>query len=151
MMNASVMRKLGWFVMLSVVAHLWLLYGVPFEMPRFAAPPPVLVAHLQPAEPLPPVLPRAHPSPAHKPAAESVVSSPLPTEGPVYTPAPQAAPEPAAATEAPVPPPPIIAESKPVAAPPPLARRLPRKGEISYVLLQQGGKGGGRHATNLWD
>ena len=47
MTGAGVMRKLGWFVALSVCAHLWLLYGVPFEMPRFAAPPPVLEARLQ--------------------------------------------------------------------------------------------------------
>jgi hypothetical protein len=66
MIDDNVMRKLGYFVMLSVCMHIWLLYGVPLELPRFEAAPPVLEARLQPAPPLPPVLPRAHPPPRHR-------------------------------------------------------------------------------------
>jgi hypothetical protein len=149
------MRKLGGFVVLSVFAHLWLMYGVPIEMPRFAAPPPTLVARLQPAEPLPPVVPHTRPAPKHKPrAAEPVISSPLPTAGPVFVPAPQAAPEPAAPIEVPVAPPPpsVVADSKPVTAPPPpLARRLPRKGEISYVLYLGNDKFAVGVTTQTWE
>ena len=150
--NVRVLRKLGWFVALSVCAHVWIMYGVPFEMPRFAAPPPVLEARLQPAEPLPPVLPRAEPAPRRKPAAEPVVSSPLPTDGPVFTPAAQAAAEPVAASATPAAPPPVVAESKPAAAPPPpLARRLPRKGEISYVLYLGNDKFAVGVTTQTWE
>jgi hypothetical protein len=153
MTNASVTRKLGWFVALSVAAHLWLMYGVPFEMPRFAAPPPVLVAHLQPAEPLPPVLPRARPLPTHKPATEPVLSSLAPSAEPVFTPALQAAPGPEAPAEIPAPPP-VVAETQPVAVPtppPPLARRLPRKGEISYVLYLGNNKFEVGLTTQTWE
>jgi hypothetical protein len=157
MIDATVMRKLGYFVALSVLTHLWLMYGVPLEMPHFVAPPRVLEARLQPAPDLPPVLPPVPPQvkPAHgkpplphKSAAERIVRAPLPASPPVITsPAPQApplaidpapvAPSPAAA--------PVIAENKPVVealpepAPPAtpgkvLARRLPHKGEIAYAL-----------------
>ena len=93
MTGAGVMRKLGWFVALSVCAHLWLLYGVPFEMPRFAAPPPVLEARLQPAEPLPPVLPRAPAKPKPGPVTEPSAPSMQAANAPVFAP-PQTAPEP---------------------------------------------------------
>ncbi len=150
MIDDTVMRKLGYFVALSVLTHLWLMYGVPIEMPHFDAPPPMLEARLQPAPALPPVLPRVAPPPAqpasrHKPAAEQIARAPLPALPPVITSSPPQAP-PVAIDYAPVaiaPPPPAVAESKPVAEPlpapaavpaKPLARRLPHKGEIAYAL-----------------
>jgi hypothetical protein len=138
MTNANVMRKLGYFVVLSVFAHLWLMYGVPFEMPRFEDAPFTLEARLQPAPPLPPVLPRAQPKRARPAETEHVVASPPSTSAPIYAPAPVAAPAPAAAEtppEAPVAAPPAVAETNPTAVPAPLlARRLPHKGEIVYAL-----------------
>lgn len=129
------MRKLGCFVVLSAAAHLWLMYGLPLELPRFEAAPRTLEARLQPAAPLPPVLPRVQPKPATGSSMDSVARS----APPLVAPAAAAAPEPPAETTAPdVPaaPLPAVAETTPVAVPmPPLARRLPRKGEISYVLF----------------
>jgi len=137
MTNFSVARKLGYFVALSVLAHVWLMYGVPFEMPHFEDVPFTLQARLQPAPPLPPVLPRAQPKRAAAPAAESLAAPPLSNSTPVYAPSPVTAPAPAAAdtpVDTPVTPPPVVAESKPAIATPPLAPRLPRKGEIVYAL-----------------
>lgn len=135
MSNARVMRTLGSFVVLSIVAHLWLLYGVPFEFPRFEAPPPTLEARLQPAETLPPIVPRALPPPSPKPAAEPLASSASPPTTPVFAPSPQVAAAPQAVESPAAPLPTIAAESAAAPAPPPpLARRLPRKGEIVYAL-----------------
>jgi hypothetical protein len=146
MTDDSVMRKLGYFVVLSVLTHLWLMYGVPIEMPHFDAPPPVLEARLQPAPPLPPVVPHVkpvitHPTPRHappkpEPAAEPVMTSASPAAAPpISAPEPQVAPAPVEAA------PGVSAvaapEIKPATPPPPaqpLARRLPHKGEIAYVL-----------------
>jgi hypothetical protein len=137
-MSVGVMRKLGCFVALSLVAHLWIIYGMPFEMPRSEEPALlVLEARLQPAPPLPPVLPRAQPTPAALPASDPVIYAPLPGAVQVPDAAPQAQAEPAApaANAEPAAPPPAVAENKPAAAPaPPLARRLPRKGQILYEL-----------------
>jgi hypothetical protein len=150
MTDHSVMRKLGYFVVLSVLTHLWLMYGVPIEMPHFDAPPPVLEARLQPAPTLPPVVPHVepepkHPSPTHAPAkhrppAEPVMTSPSPSAGPpIYAAEPQVAPAPVEAEpEVPaVAAAPVIPEIKQETPPPPaqpLARRLPHKGEIAYAL-----------------
>jgi hypothetical protein len=148
MTDHSVMRKLGYFVVLSVLTHLWLLYGVPIEMPHFDAPPPVLEARLQPAPELPPVVPHVkpvttHPAPAPpKPrtAAAPVMTSPSPSAGPpIFAPEPQVAAAPVeAASEVPaVAAAPVVPEIKPAIPPPPaqpLARRLPHKGEIAYAL-----------------
>ena len=152
MTGAGIMRKLGWFVALSVCAHQWLLYGVPFEMPPIAAPPPVLEARLQPAEPLPPVLPRAPAKPKPGPVTESSAPSMQAANVPVFAPAfapPQTTPEPAAAE---TPAAPAVVEKNPVAAPaPPLARRLPRKGEISYVLYLGNNKLAVGQTTQSWE
>src|SRR4051812_42519951 len=146
MSDYSVMRKLWFFVALSIATHLWLMYGVPLEMPRFDAAPRVLEARLHPAPPLPPVLPRVEPPPLPKPhvrpraPAEPVLAVPSSAAPPVYVPPPQppAVVADAAPVEAaPPPPPPAIVASKPIAEPPPvkpLARRLPPKGEITYAL-----------------
>lgn len=122
-------RKLAYFVALSLLAHLLIIYGVPFELPRRAADPLPLEARLRPAEPLPPVFP--HPRPAATPVPEPVAAAPLPAAPPALDPAPQAAPE-ASANEA-LPAAPAAVESKPAPVPP-LARRLPHKGEITYAL-----------------
>jgi hypothetical protein len=148
MTHANVVRKLGCFVALSVAAHLWLIYGVPFELPHFESAPPALEARLQPAPPLPPVLPRApiRPAPA---AVEPVAASPWPGTGTVTAAAPQAPPE-AAAADAPAAAPSVTVDSKPAAAPP-LARRLPRKGEISYVLYLGNDKFAVGATTQTWE
>src|SRR6478735_1867711 len=149
MTDERLMRKLGYFVGLSVLTHLWLMYGVPIEMPRFEAPPRVLEARLQPAPPLPPVVPRAEPVPAqpapkhaapvHRPSAPPVMTSQSPSAGPpIYAPEPPvvAAPVETAPAEIPVAVAPVVPEVKPVTTPPApsLARRLPHKGEIAYAL-----------------
>lgn len=150
MIDDDVMRKLGYFVALSVLTHLWLLYGVPVEMPHFDTPPAVLEARLQPAPPLPPIVPHVQPAPTHAesshhattrwPAAAPVISSPSPSAAPIFTPEPPAVQTPTEAAPADVPAvaaAPVVQEIKPVTAPPsapPLARRLPHKGEISYAL-----------------
>ena len=148
MIHYSVMRKLGYFVVLSVLTHLWLMYGVPIEMPQFDAPPPVLEARLQPAPELPPIVPHVKPVITHrapppaKPRAtpEPVMTSPSPSAAPpIFVPEPQVAAAPAeAAPEGPaVAAAPVVPEIKPESPPPPprpLARRLPHKGEIAYAL-----------------
>ena len=128
--------KLAYFVALSLLAHLLIIYGVPLQISQRLAAPPPLEARLQPAAPLPPVLPlpRPRPQPAPKPAAEPVVepviTAPQVAAAPIFAPLPQSVPEPAAAEIVPVAPP-VIEESKPA---PVLARRLPQKGEIIYAL-----------------
>lgn len=145
MTDTDVMRKLGYFVLLSVATHLWILYGVPFEMPRLADAPRVLEARLQPAPPLPAVVPHAEPAsvrpaPKHAAPVEPVISTPMPSPAMprVYAPEVAAAPGPSetAPMEAPVIAAPPAVEIKPVPPPaaPPLARRLPHKGEIAYAL-----------------
>lgn len=134
-------RRLVWFVALSLLAHFWIIYGVPFEMPRDAPAPLVLEARLQPAPPLPPVLPRAQPRPTARPATVPVISAPASPAAPAPAATMQAQSVPAATepSEEPVAPtaapPPAVVDSAP--AKPPvqlLARRLPRKGQIVYDL-----------------
>jgi hypothetical protein len=131
MTEIHTMRKLAYFVAASLLAHLLIIYGVPFELPRRDPDPLPLEARLQPAAPLPPVLPRPRLRPPAKPAVETIAATPLPAAAPVLEPAPQAAPEPSA-NEA-LPAAPAAVESKPSPAPL-LARRLPHKGEITYAL-----------------
>jgi len=150
MIDDRLMRKLGYFVALSLLTHLWVLYGMPIQMPHFDAAPRTLEARLEPAPPLPPVVPRVHsptPRPAvrHRPPAEHIASPPplppvmtaplssfsLPIEtAPVEAAPPVAAPT--VAEQAPVAEPPVAAP--PVPPPRALARRLPRRGEITYAL-----------------
>ena len=130
-------RRLVYFVALSLLAHFWIIYGAPFARPRSGSAPLVLEARLQPAPPLPPVLPRAQSKPTAKPALEPVLSAPLPNAVPAPEAAPQAQSEPAAieTIEEPVAPPSAIVDSNPVASPVTLlARRLPRKGQMVYQL-----------------
>ncbi|MEO7725920.1 MAG: DUF3108 domain-containing protein [Burkholderiales bacterium] len=165
MTRARVMRTLGSFVVLSVCVHLWLLYGMHFELPRFAPPPPTLQVRLQPAPPLLPAvlpLPRAHPAPAsRRHAVEPVIASTSSTPPPVFVPAPASAPAPAAASapapaaiaSPPAPPAPIAVAPNPppLAAPTPLARRLPQKGEISYVLYLGNERFSVGQTTQTWE
>ena len=123
-------RRLVYFVALSLLAHFWIIYGAPFARPRSGSAPLVLEARLQPAPPLPPVLPRAQSKPTAKPALEPVLSAPLPNAVPAPEAAPQAQSEPAAieTIEEPVAPPSAIVDSNPVASPVTLlARRLDPK------------------------
>ena len=148
------MRKLAYFVALSLLAHLVGIYGVPLELPRRGAEPLPLEVQLQPAAPPPPVvvLPRprlrAHAPPTS--ALAPIVAAPMVTApsqiaaAPVFEPAPPALIEPVEAETPPLataevePPPvapPAAEASKPDPKPVPmLARRLPRKGEITYEL-----------------
>ncbi len=168
MTDDHLMRKLGYFVALSVATHLWLMYGVPVEMPHFDAPPRTLEARLEPAPELPPVVPRTPQTPVHhprhKPTAEPVEAAPAPALPPVITsssstfslpvdPAPvESASPPAPSTAAPVAaavePPPVTA---PATAPAPLARRLPRKGEIAYALYLGKDRFTVGRTTQVWE
>lgn len=163
------MRKLGYFVALSVVTHLWLMYGVPIEMPRFEAPPRTLEARLEPAPPLPPVVPRTPEPPIHHPrpktAPHPVEAAPPPPLPPVMTsssstfslpvdPAPveaPPAPEPVAAASAPAVEPPPAAAPVPAPAPAAVARRLPRKGEIAYALYLGNDRFTVGRTTQTWE
>jgi len=129
------MRKLGYFVVLSLLAHLWFVYGVPFGLPRLKPAPRTLEARLQPAAPLPPVVPRParQPTPlsSSTPSVDTVTTAPQVASGPMFTPEAQPEAEPTAVA---VPPaaPAAVAEDRTA---PPLARRLPQNGEIAYVLF----------------
>jgi hypothetical protein len=147
--DAENMRKLAYFAALSMIAHLLVIYGVPIQLPRHATEPPPLEARLQPAAPLPPLPPitprpaprRAAPKPAAKPiaAAPQVAAAPTSTApevaaAPIFAPEPQSMPETAAA-EPPPAEPPVVETSKTAPKPAPVvARRLPRKGVITYAL-----------------
>jgi hypothetical protein len=140
------MRRLTSFIALSLLAHLVVIYGVPFELPQRAADPLPLEVRLQPTAPPPPVLlrpkprPRPHSHAAPKPATEPVVITPILTapaqiaSALVFSPAPPVEPEPAA-VEAPEIAPPATEDGKPSQKPAPVrTRRLPQKGEITYAL-----------------
>lgn len=150
MTNPGVLRKLGCFVVLSAGAHLWLMYGLPLEVPRFEAAPRTLEARLQPAAPLPPVLPLAQAKPADRNNMDPVAGSAPPSTAPAA--AVPDAPAETMAPDAPAAPPPVVAQTKAVATPmPPLARRLPRKGEISYVLFLGNDKFAVGLTTQSWE
>ena len=135
MTAADNLRKLAYCVALSLAAHLLIIFSVPLQLLQRGAQPPPLEVWLQPTAP-PPVLLRPRSRPTPDPVAEpaAVAPAPLPTAAPMLDPAPQAAPAPAA-IETPVIAPAAVEDSTPVPQPtPPLARRLPRKGEITYAL-----------------
>ncbi len=140
MPDINAIRKLAYFVALSLLAHLAGIYGVRIELPRRAAEPLPLEVRLQPAAPPPlvPLRPRPHPLAAPEPAL--IVPAPILTVPPqiaavpVFEPAPSAMYDLAEAEAAPIaPPPPETSESESKPAPL-LARRLPRRGEITYEL-----------------
>ena len=151
MPDLNAMRKLAYFVAASLLAHLVAIYGVRLELPQRAAEPPPLEVRMQPAAPPPPVLlrPRARrhaaPNPAPMvPAPILAVPSQI-AEAPVFEPAPPALYEPeeaeppldalAEVESLPVAPPVLEEASEPAPKPAPLlARRLPRRGEITYEL-----------------
>ena len=149
--DAENMRRLAYFAALSVIAHWLVIYDVPLPLPRHAAEPTPLEARLQPAAPLPPVTPRPAPRrTAQKPAPKRIAAAPqvaaaaAPSASEIATapiPAPElpAMPETAAAesspAESPLPEPPIVETIKTDPKPAPVvARRLPRKGVITYTL-----------------
>ncbi len=150
------MRNLAVFVALSLLLHLVIVYGVRMEMPRRAADSLPLVAQLRPAAPAPvavvsppPPPPRQAPAAASRsPRSAAAPARPAASIVPDF-PAPHGEPSPPAVPAEmpagrPPPPKPVIAEGPaaaptPVdptvaAAPPAPPRRLPRKGEITYLL-----------------
>jgi hypothetical protein len=132
------LRRLAIFALLSLIAHLIIVSDISLPVLRQADDPPPLRVRLQAAPALPPLLPRplkpavqaATPSlpefataptstaPETWPATNTESAAPVITEAPAPAPAP--APTPAAAP---------VVENKPA-----LARRLPRNGEITYLL-----------------
>ncbi|MEK7836175.1 MAG: DUF3108 domain-containing protein, partial [Pseudomonadota bacterium] len=122
------------------------------ELPQRAAEPLPLEVQLRPAAPPPPVVvrPRPRPRPRAAPTPAPIVPAPIVTAppqiaaAPIFEPAPPAAYEPVeagaavvATAEVETPPlaPPAAEASRPDPKPVPvLARRLPRKGEITYEL-----------------
>ena len=129
-MALHTLRRLTTFAALSLLAHALLIEGVRLQLPRSAVEPPPLEARLQEIAPPAPPPPRPRPEPrlAREPAEIApppVAIAPISTV-PAYVPAPQAAP---AIADAPPAASPTVDE-----APAPPARRLPRKGEISYIL-----------------
>ena len=152
MINAASQRKFAYFVALSLIAHLVVLYGVALELPQRTAEPLPLQVRLQPTAPVvvrPRLRPRPHAAPKSAPAP--IVSAPILTAppqvaaAPVFEPAPPAMDEPAEVGPAPVAPaelgslpvaPPAAEPTKPDSKPAPvLAQRLPRQGEITYDLF----------------
>lgn len=146
------MRKLAYFVAASLLAHLAGLYGVQLELPRRAAEPLPLEVQLQPTAPPPVVVrsrprprPPAAPAPAPIAPAPILIAAPQIAAAPVFEPAPPALVEPVKAETPPlatadVEPPPLAPPAAEASRPDPkpvpvLARRLPRKGEITYELF----------------
>lgn len=162
MIDADTQRKFAYFVALSLAAHLVVIFGARLELPQRAAEPLPLEVRLQPAPPPPPVVVRPRlrrrPQAAPKPASVPIVPAPIfaaPTQiaaAPAFEPVPQAMDEPAevdwplgepaevdsplvapAEVESPPVAPPVMEASESAPKPVPvLARRLPRKGEITY-------------------
>lgn len=140
------MQKLAYFLVLSMIAHFLILHGVPLTWPQPGAEPLPLTARLQPAEMTPPVLPRPRPKHALAPPSEPVGAGPPPRFAtPTDIPASQATPgttaneahataAETAAVETPFPAPAASQQEHPEAAAPAVVRRLPRNGEITYVL-----------------
>ncbi|MEK7231925.1 MAG: DUF3108 domain-containing protein, partial [Pseudomonadota bacterium] len=147
MRDINAMRKLAYFVAASLLAHLVVIFGARLELPQRAAEPLPLEVQLRPAAPPPLVLPRPRPRPPamHQPSAAPVATEPIfAVPAPVAAePMPEAPAQVAAApvfepaeTEAPPLAPPPLETSEPEPKPAPLlARRLPRKGEITYDLF----------------
>jgi hypothetical protein len=162
-MQLHMRRTLVVFVGLSLIAHLLILAGIRIQLPDFERAPPPLEARLEPAPRLPPVLPAITQAPVprtraqhkHKPSVkhvERVTPAPAPipaaprvdTSAIADTPAQSGADASAATADAG----PInagqldtmasaqAAEQPAVATEPvlPVARRLPRKGQITYAL-----------------
>ncbi len=156
------MRKLTYFVALSLLAHLAGIYGVRLELPRRVAEPLPLEVRLQPSVPPPPVLvqPRLQPHAAPRPApivAAPIVAAPIfavPPQiaaAPVDEPAPPAIYETAEAETPAVAAPPLAA-SEPAPKPVPLlARRLPRRGEITYELYLGNNKFSVGRTQQAWE
>ena len=145
------MQKLPKFVVLSLGAHFILVSSVRFELPQRETAPPPLQARLEPAEPVRIAPPPSPPPPRSQPGARAAKPRSVPhpvAAPPAAAPAREADPVPASdrvtvASEVAPPTPPapagadaLVADAPQQAAEPaaPAARRLPRKGEITYVV-----------------
>lgn len=156
------MRKLTYFVALSLLAHLAGIYGVRLELPQRVAEPLPLEVRLLPSPPPPPVLVRPRPQLQAAPRPAPIVAAPI-VAAPIFT-----APLPIAAAPAEETQPPATfetAEAKtPALAAPPLqvsepepkpapllARRLPRRGEITYELYLGNNKFSVGRTQQVWE
>ena len=150
------MRKLAYFVALSLLAHLVVIFGARLELPQRAADPLPLEVRLQPAAPPPPVVLRPRPTPHAAPDPAPIVTAPILTAppqiaaAPVFEPAPPAMVEPAEAEAPPTAPPLEASEPQPKPAPL-LARRLPRRGEITYELYLGNNKFNVGRTQQAWE
>ena len=141
-MTLEPMRKLTYFVALSMIVHVLVIYDIPLPSQLHTTARPPLEARLQPAPALPPAVLRpasrhaATPAAAPAPATTSAttISTPQIAAVPFFPALAQTEP---AAADAPADPLPSIEENKPA---PVLARRLPQKGEITYALYLGSGK-----------
>ncbi len=146
------MRRLAGFLVVSLLGHLLMLYGVPLHLPQPVRDSTVITARLAPASlPAPRLVqwPRVRQVRART-AQPAIASAPLVYSAPaaqieILQPqgaAPAASAQPAAldaappplAAEAAAPAPAAVEQPIPAAAPAIVARRLPRKGEIDYAL-----------------
>jgi len=131
------MRKLAAFLVVSMLLHAWVMYGAPFRIFPSPSERQPLSVRLAPSPALPPVPRRALPQSRHEPAAEASSSSstvaPVPDGMPTAAGGVEVSPA-TPQTQADTGPP--VAESVAAASVPAaqLARRLPRKGEITYEL-----------------
>lgn len=152
-LDAEHMRKLANFVALSLLVHLLVVYGVPYELPQRGADPLPLEARLQPAALPPPVLARPkRPAPSRAPVIAPVAATPEIAEAPLFDPPPAPYTEPA--TEEPPPVTATVSEEPPPAKPEPApvpARRLPRKGEITYVVYLGTEKFSAGETVQTWE
>src|SRR5688572_11965893 len=168
------MQKLPKFLALSFIAHLMVVSSVRVELPERDAEPQPLEARLQPAElPLAPAPVAPHPertAPTPKPRSAEKAPPPPVFAAPAFEPGTIVSPEPAANTgdayaAAPhADPEPTVAASLPVEAPGvedkppaiaepavPAARRLPRKGEITYEVYLGTQKFSVGHTMQAWE
>lgn len=143
------LRKLAVFALLSLIVHWIIVADITLPVLRPVDDPPPLRVRLQAAPELPPVLPRPL-EPAARPAAPTPPTTPTTTvapatpswpefaPAPIYT-APATTPAASAENMAPAPaevpaPAPTTVTAPAVESKPVLARRLPRHGEITYLL-----------------
>ncbi len=165
------MQKLPKFVALSFIAHLMVVSSVRVEPPPRDAAPPPLEARLQPAElpaaPPPVAAPRRaapeadprRPEKAPPPVVAAPVVEPVTIvsagaradNGDAHAAAQGADPEPSVAASLPVEAP-VTAEKPAIVEPSlPAARRLPRKGEITYEVYLGTQKFSVGHTMQSWE
>jgi hypothetical protein len=149
------MRKLAIFALLSLIAHWAIVADLSLPVFRQPAEPPPLRVRLQAAPALPPVLPRARPPATQTTTPPAYPATPL-TAASTAVPAPPSTPAvvadsaPPAIAEAALPVPPATATAVDTKPAPALARRLPRKGEISYELYLGSNRFNVGHTVQSW-